>query len=99
VLCGSCVDKFMTSPDTPGAHDARNEHGRVLCYVCETDVTGRERKHKVAADVAGSKNESRDALPAAAAAAAGLVEISCEGTGFAGGGSNMAKREGVAFQC
>jgi nitric oxide synthase-interacting protein len=86
----------MTPPDTPDAHDARDEHGRVLCYVCETEVTGRERKHKVAADVGGSKNESRDALPAVAA---GLVEISCEGTGFAGGGSNMAKREGVAFQC
>ena len=79
VLCGSCVAQFMKGED--GA--------KVLCYVCETDVTEKttregngEKKHK-------DKEKIRP----------GLVEISCEGTGFAGGGTNVTKREGVAFQC
>jgi nitric oxide synthase-interacting protein len=87
-LCGSCVEKFMKPPDVPHARDpdAKEKHGRVLCYVCETDVTGRKQKPD-------KEKEGKEKVRP------GLVEISCEGTGFAGGGTNMTKREGVAFQC
>jgi nitric oxide synthase-interacting protein len=88
VLCGSCVDQFMKPPDVPHTRepDSKEQHGKVLCYVCETDLT--ERKPKSGKEKAGKERLG-----------SGLVEISCEGTGFAGGGTNMAKRDGVAFQC
>jgi nitric oxide synthase-interacting protein len=88
VLCGSCAEKFMEPPDMPHAHDpnAKESHGKVLCYVCETDVTAQKRKP-------GKERGGNDKI------APGLMEISREGTGFAGGGTNMTKREGVAFQC
>ncbi len=78
----------MKPPDIPHAHDthAEEQHGHVQCYVCEADVA--ERKQRPGKE-RGGKDKIRP----------GLVEISCEGTGFAGGGTNMAKREGVAFQC
>jgi nitric oxide synthase-interacting protein len=88
VLCGSCVEKFMKPPETPHAHepDSKEKHGKVSCYVCETEVTEQKRKP-------GMGKEGKEKLRP------GLLEISCEGTGFAGGGMNMTKREGVSFQC
>ena len=92
VLCGNCVDQFMKPRDKV----ERGESGeagegkvKVLCYVCETDLT--EKKPKEGRDDHRAKEKDKGRP--------GLVEISCEGTGFAGGGTNVTKREGVAFQC
>jgi nitric oxide synthase-interacting protein len=76
-------------PDPHAAHtgDSDDLHGRMLCYVCETDIT--ESKPKSGS---GKKEKKEKIQP-------GLVMISSEGTGFAGGGENMAKRQGTAFQC
>ena len=65
------------------------------CYVCETSLTeNSHKKHKEKGNGEEKiKEKGKDKLKP------GLVEISAEGTGFAGGGKNMAKREGVAFQC
>lgn len=83
------------SPDTglPDPHASptkQEEQGRVICYVCETDVSGKRPKGKERED--GSKSDK-------GAIKSGLVELWSEGTGFAGGGNNMAQRKGVAFQC
>ncbi len=88
VICKSCVDKFMIPPKDPDPHDMDAHHGRVLCYVCETDITDKSRNK----EAKEGKEEKEKIRP-------GLVEISSDGTGFAGGGKNMARREGVAFQC
>ena len=81
------------SKDPPDPHASAAEQldrNRILCYVCETDITGKgavvDSEGKV------TRRKEREGK-------LGLVEIKSEGTGFAGGGKNMATRHGVAFQC
>ena len=89
VLCKACSDRFQR-PLEKSAHDDNRDHdGTVRCYVCQTNVTpGRKVKRKK--DGEGEKESKAER---------GLVELSSEGTGFAGGGKSMVKKEGVAFQC
>ena len=80
-----------TGPPDPHASPTRQENrGWVTCYVCETDLSGKKGKAK---DGDGNPKTDR------ASVRPGLVELRSEGTGFAGGGNNMAQKKGVAFQC
>lgn len=94
VLCKPCAAKFMspdTGPPDPHASPSKQEKRRqVMCYVCETDLSGNKTKPIAGEDA--SRPEKGSAKPV-------LVELRSEGTGFAGGGNNMAQRKGVAFQC
>lgn len=88
VLCKPCSDKFQKAPEK-SAHDKEHDD-TIRCYVCQEDVTpGRKLKRKKGAE-AGEKEVKLER---------GLVELSTDGTGFAGGGKSEVKKEGVAFQC
>ena len=93
VLCKPCAGKFMlleTGPTDPHASpNARKERGGTVCFVCETDLSGK---------TVGGK-ESKDGSKSVKSIESGLVELKSEGTGFALGGTNMAQKQGVAFQC
>lgn len=92
VVCKPCAGKFM-QPSEADAHDVGAEVGVVRCYVCQADVT--ERK----ADKSSKTEKKEKKKKTEGGVVPGTVEISCEGTGFAGGGRNMVKKKGVAFQC
>ena len=84
----------MAPDKNPRSHSThtvdKDAPGRMLCFVCETDIT------ECSATVKGDKKErekDREKIRP------GLVAISSEGTGFAGGGVNIAKKAGTAFQC
>jgi nitric oxide synthase-interacting protein len=91
VVCKPCSDKFQRAADK-SAHEVHDE--TVRCYVCQEDVTpGRRSKKRKTVEGGGEGKEKEAKVDR------GLVELSSEGTGFAGGGKNMVKRHGVAFQC
>lgn len=89
VLCKPCVDKFLKPEHRHhrDAHDDGPEPESVHCYVCDADLSAKEKEGKSAK----KKKDGEKPRP-------GLVEIRSEGTGFASGGKAMVKRDGVAFQ-
>lgn len=89
VLCKPCVDKFM-SPHHRHHRDAHDEAPvpeTLHCYVCDAELTAEKEGKKK------KKKKEKESGPKP-----GLVELKTEGTGFAGGGKNMVKKEGTAFQ-
>lgn len=77
-------------PDPHASTEEQQDHNRVLCCVCETNLTG--DRARINSKGKGTRTKEGEPKP-------GLVEIKSEGTGFAGGGKNMATKQGVAFQC
>ena len=91
VLCKNCVSKFMTPSGVFDPHAPDVDQNAVYCYVCEADLTDR-KESGVKPGKGDSKVEKEKIKP-------GLVEIKCEGTGFASGGNATVEKSGVAFQC
>ena len=82
-------------PDPHTVDGELRDTSQIRCYVCDEDLTEirTTKKKKTGKGGKSTGKEDKDSVKP------GLIEISAEGTGFAGGGKNMAKREGVAFQC
>lgn len=106
IICSPCVTKFMTPHEVPDPHASKEEqahsaalHGRILCYVCETDLTPLPPGSEKSGDANGTPKKSKKKDKDKDAIRPGLVEISSEGTGFAGRGGNVGTKTGVAFQC
>lgn len=90
VVCGGCAKRFVEEAQHEGDFDLPRDAGskRLRCFVCSQDLNRKSKK-----DRQHGEREDKDRIKP------GLAEISTEGTGFAGGGNNIVKREGVSFQC
>ena len=67
----------------------------LVCYVCETDLMDRTASRNEKTGKKGKEGKERDREKLKH----GLIELSTQGTGFAGGGKSMVGKNGVAFQC
>lgn len=82
----------------PDPHASPTENGKggeepLLCFVCETDLSDRRPGKEKNSEGQPKGKEDKEKLKP------GIVQLSSEGTGFAGGGKNMVDKAGVAFQC
>ena len=76
-------------PDPHVSPTKQQGREKIVCFVCDTNLSGKERRSQ---DTKDGQKTDKTIEP-------GLVELKSEGTGFAHGGSNMAQKQGVAFQC
>ncbi|GAM90367.1 hypothetical protein ANO11243_084100 [Dothideomycetidae sp. 11243] len=67
-----------------------DEEGGPTCYTC-AGPAGEVPDEK--GDVKANKKKKKEG------GGPGVVDISCEGTGFAGGGKNQVRKAGLAYQC
>lgn len=84
VLCKSCMSRLTTGPESCSTNASKVDSNIINCFVCDTNSCEIQEKKK-------NKHKSKNNT--------GLVEIRCEGTGFASGGVSIVEKEGVAFQC
>ena len=89
VICKPCVEKFVKPDTRPDAHNPDAESAVLRCYVCEADLVASKKSKKTKNGKATDKDKIKP----------GLVEMSSDGTGFAGAGKSTAEKKGVAFQC
>ena len=82
-------------PDPHAVESLAEDAEDIRCYVCEASLadSAKSKAPKLGKEGQVISKDTKDIVKP------GLVEIASEGTGFAGGGKNMATREGVAFQC
>ncbi|RKF55957.1 E3 ubiquitin-protein ligase CSU1 [Golovinomyces cichoracearum] len=84
VLCKNCMSRLTTGPESCSTNASRIDSNTINCFVCDTNSSRIKEKTK-------NKQKSKNNT--------GLVEIRCEGTGFASGGVSIVEKAGVAFQC
>lgn len=75
----------------PDPHNPDIDSRIATCYVCDTNLTEKKKK--------GAENGGKDSKEKGEKIKPGMVDLRCEGTGFASGGANKVKKDGVAFQC
>ncbi len=80
-------------------HDTDPKLHNMRCYVCDTDLDDNSSGSSLKNDKIITKSSGKSQKKEKSKLKPGVIEIKTEGTGFAGGGKNVVKKAGVAFQC
>ncbi|KAI6247219.1 E3 ubiquitin-protein ligase CSU1 [Erysiphe necator] len=92
VLCKNCASKLITKSGTRDLCTSNLKLDTIFCFVCNTDIYGEDK----VTQKRGNKNSKKEYSENTHCA---LIEIRCEGTGFASGGVSTVEKSGVVFQC